>query len=673
MAINTVWGIDIGQCALKAVKLVSVEDGLRLDGYEVIEHSSTLTEPDADIGSLVRASLGEFLRRQDTSNANIAVSVLGKSSFTRFVKLPPVEPKEVPRIIQFEAGQQIPFPLSEVIWRYKCFQDPDSPDVEVGLFAVKHADMSEMLSYFIGMGLEPDVMQMPSLALYNFMIYDGQLSMDEGATIMVDIGADKTQLVVADGSRLWIRTIRIGGDSFTNALAKSFKLSFSKADKLKRTAASSKYARQVFQVMRPIFADLVQEIQRSIGFYTSQHRDARFSRMLGMGNGFRLPGIQKYFEQNLNVEVAQIEQFNRIQTPSDQYRNDILSLGVAYGLALQALGTVPVETNMLPSTILRKRLWTKKKVWFAAVSVILVLMSAVVTFSAARDAGVLKSDEGRQLLEKAREKLPKYNDDIRDQEDLYNELVSKELDLFKAKGDEQKTLRDKTGFWPGLMSEICRAMLQTTMSSSELSVIDEFALAPPETRRTLATQVQSEQGTIEIISMLPYTDGGEVNEFRERLISRVQQVPRNSRRIIILEELTPYYVPDLNAEDLSTQIPALAASDFDVIEGIESPVRGFVLFLRCRTPLSRERAVEMINRLKNNMVDRLRSSDAEPRFPFALLGEVAVVFRQQKTATPIPDPFFPGETINKDFIFDLLLRIQVLDGPSGGSGKENPE
>lgn len=206
MASNAVWGIDVGQCGLKAVKLVDTGEGVRLGAFEVIEHGTTLTDPDADISNLVRASLGEFLRRQDLDDARVAVSVLGKTSFTRFVQLPPVEPKEIPKIVEFEAGQQIPFPLADVVWRYKCFQGTDSPDVEVGLFAVKHSDMAEMISYFVAMGMEPDLMQMPPLALYNFMLYDGQLGVDDGATIVVDIGADKTQLVISDGSRLWIRT-----------------------------------------------------------------------------------------------------------------------------------------------------------------------------------------------------------------------------------------------------------------------------------------------------------------------------------------------------------------------------------------------------------------------------------------------------------------------------------
>ena len=60
--------------------------------------------------------------------------------------------------------------------------------------------------------------------------------------------------------------------------SRAFKLNFAKAEELKRNAATSKYARQIFQAMRPVFADLVAEIQRSIGFYASVHRDSRIKQ-----------------------------------------------------------------------------------------------------------------------------------------------------------------------------------------------------------------------------------------------------------------------------------------------------------------------------------------------------------------------------------------------------------
>ena len=63
-------------------------------------------------------------------------SVPGHMAFARFAKLPPVDPKELPKIVKFEAVQQIPFPIEEVEWDYQVFGQPDSPEVEVGIFAI---------------------------------------------------------------------------------------------------------------------------------------------------------------------------------------------------------------------------------------------------------------------------------------------------------------------------------------------------------------------------------------------------------------------------------------------------------------------------------------------------------------------------------------------------------
>ena len=376
---KSVWGVDIGQCALKALKLGDVDGKFQIEAFDVIEHPENLRGPDVDRSEVFIHALGQFLAKNDVSNSEIAVSVPGQSSFMRFVKLPPVEPKRIPSIVRFEAEQQIPFPIDEVVWRWQTFHDPDSPDVEVGIFAMKRMEIAEMLATMSFAELKVDLVQMAPLALYNFMCVDGQLASD-GATLLADVGADKTDLVVADGPRIWTRTIQIGGNNFTEALVRAFKLSFGKAESLKRTAATSKYARQVFQAMRPVFADLVQEIQRSIGYYTSLHRESRFKRVLGMGNGFRLPGLQKFLEQNLSIPVVKIDNFNGTTLePSlsePKFAESVLSFGVAYGLAIQGLNQAEVGTNLLPDEVVRKRLWDSKRPWFgAAVAALLIAMS----------------------------------------------------------------------------------------------------------------------------------------------------------------------------------------------------------------------------------------------------------------------------------------------------------
>ncbi len=358
--VTSVWGIDIGQCALKALKLRDVDGVLQAEALDVIEHAHILSEPDADRVQLVRTALETFLSRHTVVGSLVAVAVSGQSGFTRFVKLPPVESKKIPDIVRFEAEQQIPFPIADVIWRWQAFQDPNGPDVEVGIFAMKRVDVAEMLDHFDEVQLSVDVVQMAPLALFNFMTFDEQLATD-GATLLADVGANKTDLVVADGPRIWTRTIQIGGNDFTAALVKAFKLSFPKAEKLKRSAATSKYARQIFQAMRPVFSDLAQEIQRSVGYYTAMRREARFKKVVGLGNGFRLPGLQKFLEQQLNVPVVRVDSYNRLTgsgaVNAPMLNENVLSFAVAYGLALQGLELSAVTTNLLPDEIVRRRLW----------------------------------------------------------------------------------------------------------------------------------------------------------------------------------------------------------------------------------------------------------------------------------------------------------------------------
>src|SRR4029077_2391279 len=141
-------------------------------------------------------------------------------------------------------------------------------------------------------------------AVYNAMYYDNRL---KETSMIIDLGAENTDLIICDNETIWLRSIPIGGNNFTEALVKAFKLSFPKAEDLKRNAATSKYARQIFQAMRPIFADLVAEIQRSVGFYASVHRDSRIKKIMALGGTFKLPGLQKYLQQNLSLDVERLD------------------------------------------------------------------------------------------------------------------------------------------------------------------------------------------------------------------------------------------------------------------------------------------------------------------------------------------------------------------------------
>ena len=395
---GSIWGIDVGQCGLKAVKLRAAGDQVELVAFDIIEHPKILSQPDADPDELIKAALDKFLSRNDWQGDKFVIGVPGQQTFARFCKLPPVDAKKIPDIVKFEASQQIPFDMDEVVWDYQVFTSEDSPDVEVGIFAIKKDLIRKHLQFFSDANIAPIAVQTTPSALYNFFRFDQPEPKDGTAAVIIDIGAQNTDLIIAEQNGAWSRNIPLGGNNFTEALVKAFKLSFAKAESLKKTAATSKYARQIFQAMRPVFAELVAEIQRSIGFYTSTHREVELRRVIGLGNAFRLPGLQKYLENNLTIPggVTKLEKFAKV-VPSEtinapQFTDNVLSFGVSYGLALQGLGLSAISASLLPPDLARIALWNKKRPYFAATAACLALASSFVWARQVMDGNAIDAD-----------------------------------------------------------------------------------------------------------------------------------------------------------------------------------------------------------------------------------------------------------------------------------------
>jgi type IV pilus assembly protein PilM len=401
MAANKgVWGIDLGQCALKAIRLRPAEekDKVEVADHVYIEHSRILSHPAADRPALVADAMKKFIDQHDLSKETLVVSVPGQHTLARFTKLPPVENRrKIPELVRYEAQQQIPFDMDEVIWDYQVFEDAKGGETEVGIFAMRRDLLREQLQYLANLNLEPAVVQSAPLALYNALRFDG-ICGDEPVCIL-DIGAQNTDLiVVVEGKSLWTRNIPLGGNNFTEILLKTFKLSFGKAERLKRDAQKHKYARQIFQAMRPVFADLVAEIQRSIGFFTSSRRGVRLNKIIAMGNAFKLPGMVKFIQQNLGMDVIRPTTFNKLMTASDpnaaMLQEQLLSYGVAYGLALQGLGLAQITSNLLPTEIAQQVVWRKKTPWFYGTAACLVLAAGVVWGRNLADARAVTAGRG---------------------------------------------------------------------------------------------------------------------------------------------------------------------------------------------------------------------------------------------------------------------------------------
>src|SRR5256714_13637567 len=172
-----VWGIDLGQCGLKALRLENVNGQVTATAFDYVEYPKILSQPDADPDQLTREALEKFLSRNHLRGDTVCISVPGQSGLARFVKLPPVEEKKSGDIVRFEAKQQIPFNLEEVVWDYQkigagIVTDGFALDTEIGLFAIKRDMIARSLQYFKEQNLDVHLIQMAPLALCNFVAFD---------------------------------------------------------------------------------------------------------------------------------------------------------------------------------------------------------------------------------------------------------------------------------------------------------------------------------------------------------------------------------------------------------------------------------------------------------------------------------------------------------------------
>lgn len=403
---QSAWGIEIGQAGLKAIKLRYAEAAQQVVAvaFDYVPHPKLLSQPDAVPDELIRQALDTFLSRNQVSGDLVAISLPGQTALAKFIQLPPVEASRVKEIVKYEARQQIPFALEEVIWDYQTLgggveESGFILDGEVGLFAMKREQVQHHMQPFLAKKVEIELVQIAPLGLYNFLCYD-RLGLRVGQpreeadeySVVVDMGCDNTTLMVTNGRKIWIRNMPVGGNHFTRALTKEMKLTFAKAEHLKCNATKSPDPRAVFQALRPVFNDYVAEIQRSIGFFSSVNRSAKISRLIGVGNGFRLAGLQKFLQQNLQYDVERVDNFKGLAGDhvlnAPLFQDNLLTFCVPYGLALQTLGLTDIHTTLLPPEIAIARKVRRKKPWAVATAATLLVG---LSMSAAGYGAVLQS------------------------------------------------------------------------------------------------------------------------------------------------------------------------------------------------------------------------------------------------------------------------------------------
>jgi len=385
---NSILALDIG-----ASKVVVAEFSVaKAHALELVRYGVGALELDSDKDAnpsvLITATIQQVIRDNKLTPGPLLMTVSGQSVFPRFVKLPPVTRDKVFQIVQYEAEQNVPFPINEVVWDYQLIEGGDG-ELSVMLVAVKIENIKSLTDCVVAAGMEPEVVDVAPMALYNAVRYNYPDL--QGCTMVLDIGARPSDLILMEENRIFCRSIPVAGNTITQEIAKDFGVSFREAEEIKLQHAmvsaggvyagpDSEVADRVSKIVRNVFTRLHAEVNRSVNFYRGQQGGGAPALLLLSGGSAVIPNADRFFREKLKMDVEMLNPFVNVSVSprldSEKVAGDMQLLGGVVGLGLRRALTCPVEINLMPPDIVEKKVFRRRQPFFilGAVGLVLILL-----------------------------------------------------------------------------------------------------------------------------------------------------------------------------------------------------------------------------------------------------------------------------------------------------------
>jgi type IV pilus assembly protein PilM len=385
--------VDFGAGSLKLAEFeTTVAGGLLLKSF-AIKPLGLEGSADATREAAMLKGLQETLAEKDIKSKSVNVCLPGFHVFSKFVKLPPVDATKVTQIIQYEAQQNVPFPLAEVVWDYQILGSAPSGELEVLLVAIKSDVVEGLFRVAAKAKLKLNLCDASPAALCNAFKYNyGEL---EDCTMLLDIGAKTSNLLFFEKGKVFSRSINLGANAITQDFANEAKLKFDDAEKIKIAEGfvslggayeepENPHQAAISKIARQFMTKLHIQVNQTIQFYRGQQAGAQPQRLFLSGGASIMPYTAQFFAEKLNIPVEYFNPLRNVQIDPSVNLEELArvahSLGEVVGLGLRNLAHCPVEMNLMPESTLRWQAFNEKKPYFMFTVFSLVVVAFAVGY-----------------------------------------------------------------------------------------------------------------------------------------------------------------------------------------------------------------------------------------------------------------------------------------------------
>jgi type IV pilus assembly protein PilM len=417
-ALRKILVLDLGMQSLRLAEFSkSPEGGLRLLRGARREF---LLDPALDTSrpEQIGGALKDILREWKLKSGEVVCVLPSHTVFTRVVPLevPGGSAGNVDAIVSFEAHQNIPFPLEEVVWDYVTMGETGTGAVNVVFVAVKR-DLLEAIGQAISAaGLGIASVTVAPLAMYDAFRFAG-LPAPDAPTLLLDIGSRTTNMVIASQGSFFSRTIPSGGLAVSLAIAKDIHAELEEAERLKTTRGSVGLGPGFEPPVDPVEANLARitrqtllktqaDISRSLSYYRGTLGGNDPTRILLTGGMASMPYLSEFIREKFQKETGFFNPMEGIavdEAVQPFLESHFHNMGELAGGALELFPERRTLINLLPPSVLRNQNLARRLPYLAgAAAIVIATLGAWYLFANyATKVTVQKTEEVTQLSKQA--------------------------------------------------------------------------------------------------------------------------------------------------------------------------------------------------------------------------------------------------------------------------------
>ena len=353
-------GVDLSAGGLKLVELQNEKGRARLFTYGFTERL-----PDAQPASLVDAPketadlLRKIVKKSKTSTLRTVAGLPIASVFSYVISVPKSNDKDLRAAIQLQAKKLIPVPLEEMVLDFKPIAAPgekgkavttlkagdkkeEQKTVQVLITGASKTMVQKYVSVFKLAGLE-----LVSLETETFALIRSLIGKDRATTMIVDIGAVRTNVVIVENGIPFVtRSLDLGGATLTKAMARTLSMDIKSAEQTKcdiKSVSSLFPGEGLPKIFETTIAPMLTELRYSMNLYLGEGEAAAsqgklIEKIILTGGTSAIPSLATFFAKNLNIKTYIGDPWARV-VYSDELRPVLDEIGprfaVPVGLAMR--------------------------------------------------------------------------------------------------------------------------------------------------------------------------------------------------------------------------------------------------------------------------------------------------------------------------------------------------